>query len=68
MMKLSMYEVYFEIYGKKMKTLVADVDEAGAREQVKDRIKFHKVARKGDIQGPTKDMIDAFNDIFGNIL
>ena len=38
------YDVYFELFGKKMKTSVNAISESKAKEIVQNRIIFHKVA------------------------
>ena len=43
------YTVYFEIYGKKMKTEIEAKSEAHAKQIIKDMIVFHKVNREDDI-------------------
>lgn len=40
------YVVYFEIFGKKMKTVITAPDKKGAEKAVKDKIIFHKVVEK----------------------
>ena len=39
----SMYTVYFEIYGKKMKATIEANSEKEAKELIKNKIKFHKI-------------------------
>jgi ASC-1-like (ASCH) protein len=57
------YIVYFEIYGKKMKTEVKAQDPAKARQQVIDKLIFHKVEFKDNVG----DIPDSFKDVFGDI-
>lgn len=38
------YDVYFELFGKKMKTTVLAENEADAKTEVKAKIVFYKVA------------------------
>ncbi len=65
------FEVYFELYGKKMKTTVSAYNETGAKKMVQEKIIFHKVVEKLDDNKDIKDFMgddDAFNrimDIFG---
>jgi len=58
------YDVYFEIFGKKMKTTVSAGTEALAKKAVRNKIKFHRVVAAADgernIGG---DMFDLLNDI-----
>lgn len=60
---MKIYTVYFEIYGKKMKTEVKAQDPAKARQQVIDKLIFHKV----EIKENSSDIPDSFKDIFGDI-
>ena len=54
------YLVYFELYGKKMKTLVKAEDENKAKDAVRYAIKFNNIIEqtKGTI-----DFMSMFNDI-----
>jgi hypothetical protein len=54
------YIVYFEIFGKKMKTEVKAHDPAKARQQVIDKLIFHKV----EVKDNEFDIPDIFKDIF----
>jgi hypothetical protein len=54
------YTVYFEIFGKKMKTEVKAQDPAKARQQVIDKLIFHKV----EVKDNGFDVPDIFKDIF----
>lgn len=54
------YIVYFEIFGKKMKTEVKAKDPAKARQQVIDKLIFHKV----EVKDNGFDIPDIFKDIF----
>ena len=55
---MNKYTVYFEIYGKKMKSTVFAEHELGAKQAVKNKISFHKVEKE-------KEDKDIFNDLFG---
>lgn len=57
------YIVYFEIFGKKMKTEVKALDPAKARQQVIDKLIFHKVEIKENLS----DIPDSIKDVFGDI-
>lgn len=59
------HTVYFEIYGKKMKTTVEANSEAQAKAVVKSKLKIHKVVAEGDNFGLAKDIMD-FLTGFGN--
>lgn len=52
------YEVYFEIFGKKMKTTIEANNPKDAEYLVRGKIIFHKVEIKDDI-------INHFGSIFG---
>ena len=45
---MNRYTIYFEIYGKKMKTIVFADTEAEAKQKVIARLIFHKVEKKPD--------------------
>ncbi len=51
------YKIYFEVYGKKMKTTVKAKTETEAKELIKNKIKFIKVIQE--------DPIDFLKNIFG---
>lgn len=54
------YTVYFEIYGKKMKTKVLAETKKDAENQIKSKIKFHKVVKdKNDDFNKATDMMDS---------
>jgi len=52
------YEVFFEIYGKKMKTTVSAISEMMAKEIVKSKLIIHKVEKKSN------DFKNIFSEIF----
>ncbi len=55
------YDVYFELYGKKMKATILAESEVAAREAIKNKITFHKVVLKAkDEFNDVIDMMDAF--------
>jgi hypothetical protein len=56
----SAYTVYFELYGKKMKTVVVAASTEHAKQIVKDKVVFYKVEKKGNEQ----DVVDLFKNIF----
>ena len=43
---MSKYTVYFELYGKKMKTTVEAENEEQAKNKITNKIKFYKVELK----------------------
>jgi cupin superfamily acireductone dioxygenase involved in methionine salvage len=57
------FDVYFEIYGKKMKVTVFAENEEKAKEMVKDSISFHKVVyKKEDEFNQVIEMMDSVID------
>lgn len=61
------YQVYFEIYGKKLKTSVLAKNENQAKEIIKEKIVFHKITieptNNNDID--FYEMIETMKDVFG---
>jgi hypothetical protein len=55
------YEVWFEVYGKKMKTTVLAKHEIEAKELIRKQIIFYKVEESK----PTDPGVDFLNGIFG---
>ena len=61
------YTVYFEIYGKKMKTRVLARDKVEAKARVAEKMIFHKVeADKVDDFNRCMDIINEIGSIIGN--
>ena len=58
------FTVYFEIYGKKLKTQVLARSEEGAKDVVTNKIIFHKVVVDHDMEKNGKD--DYTKDLFGD--
>ena len=56
------YDVYFEIYGKRLKTTILAESEEKAKEIVRNKIVFHKVVLKQN------DEFNKIDDIFTNIM
>lgn len=50
--------VYFEIYGKKMKTTIPADSKEQAKEAIKSKIIFHKVV------GEEEDVMEKLRDMF----
>ena len=40
------FDVYFELYGKKMKTTVYAHNKTGAKKIIREKIVFHKIVKK----------------------
>jgi hypothetical protein len=58
------YIVYFEIFGKKMKTKILAESKEKAEQQVKDKIIFHKVViDEQDDFNKIMDTLDSITDI-----
>lgn len=59
------YDVYFEIYGKRMKTTVFAENEGAAKEKIKSKIIFHKVVLKpNDEFNEIDNILNKMNDFF----
>ena len=56
------YEVYFELFGKKMKTTVSASSKEHAKEVIKNKIKFNEIMEL-DLRG---ELPDCFKSIFGD--
>lgn len=59
------YTIYFEIYGKKLKTTVMSENEEKAKEFVKSKVIFHKVENSKDEFNQSIDMIDDMLNFLG---
>lgn len=61
------YTVYFELFGRKMKTTVEAESAIKAKEIIKSKIVFHDVEVKPDISRMFDEMFGdgLFGDIFG---
>jgi ATP-dependent Zn protease len=61
------YTVYFEIYGKKIKSKVLAESMIDAQSRIKEKIKFHKVVEdeKDDFNQLT-DILDSMINILGS--
>jgi hypothetical protein len=57
------YTIYFEIYGKKMKSTVMAENEEKAKELVKSKIIFHKVEKSKDEFNEVVNMMDDLMNI-----
>ncbi|MDX1285955.1 MAG: hypothetical protein R3182_13120 [Draconibacterium sp.] len=66
-MKIITYTVWFEIFGKKMKTTVPARTEKEAKEAVRKKIIFHKIECDNktfvdDAMDKLKDILNIFDD------
>ena len=59
---MNKYTVFFEIYGKKLKTTVKAKSEDEAKKLIAEKIIFYKVVKEIDDNNP-----EIFKDIFGDI-
>lgn len=60
------YDVYFEIFGKKMKTTILAETMTEAKQKVINKIKWHKVVETPqDEFNQSIDMLDDIIDILG---
>jgi hypothetical protein len=58
------YTVYFELYGKKMKTKVNALSENQAKQKILDKVVFHKVTKEEDFEDfIVEDFLDFFNKV-----
>lgn len=58
------YIVYFEMFGKKMKTTILAETETEAKQKVTDKIKWHKVVEKpNDVFNESTDMFEYLKDV-----
>lgn len=58
------YEVFFELYGKKLKTSILAENEMTAKEIVRNKIIFHKVVLKPAFGLGDEDIFSNLMDIF----
>ena len=61
------YEIWFELFGRKMKTTIAAISEGQAKSILMSKIVFHKIKVKGvpDINSSSSDeMLSKFKDLF----
>lgn len=59
------HTVYFEIFGKKMKTKVMAFNSDDAKNEVKKKIKFHKVIDNSKNCANFDGFFDMFKDLLG---
>lgn len=57
------YIVYFELYGKKMQTIIKADNAEEAKYMIMGKIVFHKIHEKVDEL--SKDLPEGFKEIFG---
>lgn len=61
------YDIYFEMYGRKMKTTILAENEEKAKEAVLNKIIFHKVQVSKDDFNDIIDLMDGIIDNLKNI-
>jgi hypothetical protein len=57
------FDVYFEIYGKKMKVRILAENENDAKKEVEKKIIFHKVEKPKEEFNDSMDFFDNFLNI-----
>mgnify|MGYP007100108938 FL=1 len=57
------FDVYFEIYGKKMKVRILAENENDAKKEVEKKIIFHKIEKPKEEFNDVMDMMDKMKDI-----
>jgi len=58
------YTIFFELFGKKMKTTIHALSEERAKERLKEKIIFHKVE---EVKKKSKgELIDEITKMFGD--
>ena len=57
---MRLFDVYFEFYGRKMKTQVLSDNEESAKDEIKNKIIFYKIEQ-------SKDPINHFIDVLENL-
>lgn len=60
------YTIYFEIYGKKMKTTVMAINEENAKDLIISKIIFHKVEKSKDEFNQAIDIMDDMLNFLGS--
>lgn len=60
------YIIYFELYGKRMKTTVEANNELDAKAMIKQKIIFHKVEKQQEVND--KSLKDLFGKDFEDII
>jgi hypothetical protein len=56
------FEIFFEIYGKKLKTTIEANSEEKAKEIVKNKIRFDKIT---ELKSNDDDIVDRMMGMFG---
>jgi hypothetical protein len=59
------FDVYFEIFGKKMKATVLAADKMAAENEIKNKIIFHKIEESKSDFNKIDGLIDEMGDILG---
>ena len=57
------YTVYFELFGKKMKTTVRASSKIEAQEQILSKVKFYKVEPERFTEKESKMFVDGMQDL-----
>lgn len=59
------FDVYFEIFSKKMKTRILAENKEKAKEEVKNKIIFHKVEKSNEEFNQCMDILEELTNIVG---
>lgn len=57
------FVIYFEFYGRKIKTTVLSDNEENAKKEIKNKIVFHKIEKEKSQFNKDSDFFDNFMDI-----
>ena len=57
---MNQYKIYFEFFGRKMKTTITAKNESEAKQILARKIIFHKVEKKEPDGGPVVDFLKGF--------
>ena len=58
------FVIYFEFYGRKLKTTVLSDNEENAKKEIKNKIVFHKIEKEKSQFNKDSDFFDIFMDIY----
>jgi DNA polymerase III sliding clamp (beta) subunit (PCNA family) len=62
---MSIYKVYFEFYGRKMKVAIPADSATDAIKQIKNSVIIHKVIKQEDVVVDSDIFPDIFDTLFG---
>lgn len=61
---MKQYDVYFEIFGKKMRTKVVAENEAMAKKEIFSKIVFHKIEKPKNDFNDGADVLESIKNMF----